>query len=90
MKLSDDDYRIAHQIRQAVSPLRLPDGTIDPSAVAQELTLRDRAGLPHYIAELDGARLHQAARHTSAPWTTRLRTAALAAWRALIPRRRIR
>lgn len=55
----DDRARIeAYRIRNAVAVdgmlgLRPPGESIDATAVAIELTMRDRAGLPHWIRELD-------------------------------------
>lgn len=60
---------LAYRIRFAVTTgptlsLRFADGKLDPTAIAAELALRDRKGLPHYIAELDGP---EEARNP-APW----------------------
>jgi len=44
---------MAQMIRDEVGPLRRPDGRIDASAVAREVTLREQEGLPSWIAELD-------------------------------------
>ena len=43
----------AQQIRDIVGPLRRDDGTLNTTAIAEEATLRQRAGLPAWIAELD-------------------------------------
>lgn len=43
----------AHEIRAFVGPLRNDDGTLNASRVARESTLREKAGLPSWIAELD-------------------------------------
>lgn len=43
----------AHEIRAFVGALRNEDGTLNASRVAQEATLREKAGLPAWIAELD-------------------------------------
>lgn len=47
------EFTTAEQIRAFVGPLRRDDGTINASAVAQEANLRERAGLPSWIAALD-------------------------------------
>lgn len=43
----------AREIREFVGPLRHEDGTINASAIAQESTLREQAGIRGWIAELD-------------------------------------
>jgi len=53
---SDIDLRVAQMIRDEVGPLRRPDGRIDASAVAREVSLRELEGLPSWIAELDAPR----------------------------------
>lgn len=52
-ELAGEELEEAHRIRATVGPLRRPDGTIDVTAVAEEATLRERAGLPSWIAVLD-------------------------------------
>ncbi|MEJ1087037.1 histone-like nucleoid-structuring protein Lsr2 [Microbacterium sp. Mu-80] len=47
------DLTDPHKIRAFVGPLRNDDGSLNTSRVAQEATLRERAGLPAWIAELD-------------------------------------
>lgn len=52
------DRMEAYSIRNAVSVdgmlgLRKPDGSIDATSVAIEISLRDGVGLPHWIRELD-------------------------------------
>lgn len=43
----------AWQIREHVGPMRREDGTLNTTAIAEEATLRQRAGLPAWIADLD-------------------------------------
>lgn len=47
------EFTTAEEIRALVGPLRHENGQINASAIAQEATLRERAGLPSWIAALD-------------------------------------
>lgn len=59
--LTPEQMDEAHRIREAVGPMLRQDGRIDARAIAQEATLRSRAGLPGWIAQLDapGPRRHR-------------------------------
>lgn len=52
--ISDDELNNARAIRSSLAPMYRGDGSLDASKVAMEATLRERAGLPSYIIELDG------------------------------------
>lgn len=59
----------AYNIRNAVSVdgllgLRKPNGSLDATSVAIELSLRDGVGLPHWIRELDAPTEYR----NPAPW----------------------
>lgn len=51
----------ARQIRELVGPLRREDGTLNTRAIAEEATLRQNAGLPAWIAELDAPKDYEQA-----------------------------